>query len=269
MSRLRRPARLLAAVPLLLVWGCGDDDVAATSTVALPPAGAGLDYQLGDAYPPAAEVGIVVRDRAEAPAAGRYSVCYVNGFQSQPDDASFWLEDHPDLLLHDGDGAPLVDPEWPDEYALDVSTAQQREALLAIVGPWVDGCAADGFDAVEIDNLDSHTRYDGLDEDDAVAFASELADRAHAAGLAIAQKNSAELLDRRDETGFDFAVVEQCNEFDECGAFVDAYDGSVLAVEYDEAAFAEGCDRFPELSLVLRDRLLVGPGDTGYVRRSC
>ena len=79
-----------------------------------------------------------------------------------------------------------------------VSTAQQREALLAIVGPWVDGCAADGFDAVEIDNLDSHTRYDGLDEDDAVAFVSELADRAHDAGLAIADKNSAQLLDRRD-----------------------------------------------------------------------
>jgi Glycoside-hydrolase family GH114 len=270
-SRLRRPGRPLAAVVLLLLLGsgCGDDDVAATTTVALPPAGAGLDYQLGEAYAPDAEVGIVVRDRVQAPAAGRYSICYVNGFQTQPDDASFWLDDHPDLLLRDGDGAPVVDPEWPDEYALDVSTAEQREALLAIVGPWVDRCAEDGFDAAEIDNLDSHTRYEGLDEDDAVAFAAELADRAHAAGLAIAQKNSAELLDRRDETGFDFAVVEQCNEFGECQAFADAYDGSVLVVEYDDAAFARGCERFPELSIVLRDRLLVGPGDTGYVRRSC
>ena len=102
-----------------------------------------------------------------------------------------------------------------------------------------------------------------------MAFAAALVERAHAAGLAIGQKNSAELLGRRDETGFDFAVSEQCNEFDECGAFADAYDGSVLVVEYDDAAFAEGCDRFPELSIVLRDLLLVSPGDAGYVRRSC
>lgn len=270
-----RQRRLLVAIALLVVGqGCGDDATAtststSTSTVALPPAGAGLDYQLGGAYPPDPDVGVVVRDRAEAPAPDRYSVCYVNGFQSQPDEAAFWLDDHAELLLRDGDGVPLVDPEWPDEYALDVSTAEQRAALLAIVGPWLDQCAEAGFDAVEVDNLDSYTRYDGLDEDDAVAFAAALAERAHAAGVAIAQKNSAELLGRRDETGFDFAVVEQCSEFDECGAFASAYDGSVLVVEYDETAFAEGCDRFPELSIVLRDPLLVRPGDTGYVRRSC
>lgn len=269
MRRLPRLARLLAAAPLLIVGqGCGDDTTT-TSTVALPPIGAGLDYQLGGAYPPDPDVGIVVRDRAEEPAPDLYSVCYVNGFQTQPDEAAFWLDGHPELLLGDGDGVPVVDPEWPDEYALDVSTAEQRAALLAIVGPWLDQCAEDGYDAVEVDNLDSYTRFDGLDEDDVVAFASVLADRAHAAGLAIAQKNAAELLGRREDTGFDFAVVEQCNEFDECGAFTDAYDGSVLVVEYDDDAFAQGCDRFPELSIVLRDRLLVGPDDTSYVRRSC
>jgi hypothetical protein len=250
--------------------GCGDDGRGAGPVSwELPPAGGGFDYQLGAAYPPDADVELVVRDRTAEPASGTYSVCYVNGFQTQPGEADRWLEQHPDLVLRDAAGEPLVDPEWPDELALDVSTAEQRAGVLAVVGPWIDGCAASGFDAVEIDNLDSYTRFDGLDEDDAVALAAAYAERAHAAGLAIAQKNSAELLARRDETGFDFALVEQCSEFGECDAFVTAYDGLVFAVEYDEAAFAEGCEQHPDLALVLRDLDLVAPGDAGYVRRSC
>ena len=269
---MRRLPLLLAAVTLLAVGqGCGDDDDADTSatTVALPPTGGGLDYQLGEAYPPEPDVDVLVRDRTAEPEPGAYSVCYVNGFQTQPGEADLWLDEHPDLLLRDADGEPLVDPEWPDEMALDVSTPERRAGVLAVVGPWIDGCAASGFDAVEIDNLDSYTRFEGLDEDAAVAHAAALADRAHAAGLAIAQKNSAELLDRRDETGFDFALVEQCHEFDECDRFTAAYGDRVYVVEYDPAAFEAGCERHPDLSIVLRDLQLTAPGDTGYVRRSC
>ena len=49
-----------------------------------------------------------------------------------------------------------------------------------IVGRWVDGCAADGFDAVEFDNLDSFTRSHGLIERrQALAYARLLVRAAH------------------------------------------------------------------------------------------
>ena len=85
-------------------------------------------------------------------------------------------------------------------------------ALAGVIGGWIAGCAADGFDAVEIDNLDTFTRSHGrISEDDAVAQVRLFADAAHANGLAIAQKNSAEIVGRRDEMGTDFAVAEECN----------------------------------------------------------
>ena len=42
------------------------------------------DYQLGEAYRPAEDVTVVVRDATATPEPGVYSVCYVNAFQTQP-----------------------------------------------------------------------------------------------------------------------------------------------------------------------------------------
>src|SRR5262249_25387325 len=147
----------------------GDDDAPGSAAVHLPPANAPFDYQLGGAYPPPAGVQIVSRDRTAAIAAGLYNVCYVNGFQIQPDETQFWMTEHPDLILRDAGGNPVIDTEW-NEMLIDVSTADKRAAVAAIVGGWIDGCHQAGFDAVEIDNLDSYTRSKGLlVEDDAVA----------------------------------------------------------------------------------------------------
>jgi Glycoside-hydrolase family GH114 len=238
--------------------------------IALPDVGVGFDYQLGGSYEPASDVRVVGRDRTGPPSPDRYSICYVNGFQTQPDARSFWLDQHPDLLVRDQAGRPVIDPGWPDELILDASTGAKRQALADIVGAWIDGCATDGFDAVEIDNLDTFARFpEQLRADDAIDLAGRYADRAHAAGLAIAQKNTAELLDRIDRIGFDFAVVEECNRYDECEAFADAYDDRVFVIEYDQASFERGCRDHPELALVLRDLQLSKPGDPGYVRATC
>ena len=129
------------------------------AVVALP-GGTDVDYQLGGATEPAANVGIVVRDRTDPPAAGRYNVCYVNGFQTQTSEKAFWRK-HRDLVLRDADGRPVVDEAW-GEFLLDVRTADKRQALARIMGRWVRGCAAHGYAAVEFDNLDSFTRSDGL-----------------------------------------------------------------------------------------------------------
>jgi hypothetical protein len=249
--------------------GEADRSVGANRTVSLPPEDGNLDYQLGGAYAPPAGVTIVSRDRAEAPAPGLYNICYVNGFQAQPDEVDFWLSKHPDLILRNASAAPIVDPDW-DEMLLDVGTPEKRARLLEIEGAWIDGCARAGFDAVEVDNLDSYTRSAGrLREDDAIAFLASLAQRAHAQGLAIAQKNSSELAKQRARLGADFAVAEECSRYDECDTYISAYGRQVLMIEYRRGDFNEGCSKYAGSSIVLRDVNLVPRGSGGYVFEDC
>jgi len=238
-------------------------------TFSLPPLNGGFDYQLGGAYAPAAEVTVVARDRTAKPAPGLYNICYVNGLQAQPGDEDFWLSQHPDLVLRDQSGEPVIDRDW-NELLFDVSTADKRTRLAAIVSEWIAGCGSAGFAAVEVDNLDSYTRSGGLlKQQHAVEFVRLLADAAHAHGLAIAQKNASELVPRRAEMGTDFVVAEECNRYAECDTYRDGYGDHVLVIEYRRADFESGCAAYPQLSIVLRDLELVPEGQSGYVFEGC
>ncbi|CAM5586513.1 endo alpha-1,4 polygalactosaminidase [Streptomyces chartreusis] len=199
-----------------------------------------------------------------------YSTCYVNAFQAQPDAGDWWEEHAPDLVLRDDDGTPVVDRDW-GEILLDTSTPAKREQLAGIVGKWIDGCADAGYQAVEADNLDSDERSDGLlTADDNVAFGKLLAARAHAAGLALGQKNAASLARQGREAGFDFAVAEECGQYDECGEYADAYDDRVFVIEYRADGLAAACSEWGDrLSVVLRDLDVVPQGEAGYRRRTC
>jgi hypothetical protein len=227
------------------------------------PTGTDVDYQLGGATDPPANVGIVVRDRTEPPAANRFDVCYVNGFQAQPGEARFWRK-HRDLLLHDADGHLVVDEAW-GETLLDVRTPAKRKALARIEGRWVRGCARRGYDAAEYDNLDSFTRSDGLiSKAQAVRFAKLLVDRTHSSGLAAGQKNLAGFDGTR--IGYDFAVAEECGRYDECQRYVDHFGDQVLMVEYREQDFAATCASYgPTHAVELRDLDLT----PGGVHRWC
>jgi hypothetical protein len=251
--------------------GAGSDAGSATSgALKMPPANQPFDYQLGGDYAPASNVRLVSRDREGTPASGLYNVCYINGFQTQGAEESFWLNQHPTLVLRDGSGKPVIDPEWPDEMMLDISTADKRTELAKIVGGWIEACAKKGFDAVEVDNLDTYSRSNGLLKmDHAVAFIRALADVAHKNGLAIAQKNSAEILKHKNEMQTDFVVAEECNQYNECGAFTAAYGDMVFVIEYNRNAFTRGCNSFPQLSIVLRDVELSKRGNSGYVFDGC
>lgn len=242
-----------------------------TSAVALPPAGGRLDYQLGGAYPPAGPVQIVVRDRDARPDPDRYAVCYVNAFQTQAGDRELW----PDDMLLRRDGRMFTDPDWPDEVLLDTSSEARRERIAAVLVPWVEGCADDGYDAVELDNLDSYTRSGGaLERQDNVALARRLVDAAHAKGLAAGQKNAAEDSEvLREGAGFDFAVVEECAAYRECPTYEQVYGDRVLDIEYTDnlpRTFAAMCaDEASPRSMVLRDRDLEPAGSPGHVARVC
>ncbi len=249
--------------------GTGGTAGSGGSTVGLPTGNASFDYQIGGAYSPPSGVEIVSRDREDPPAPGLYNICYVNGFQTQPHDEDWWLDNHPDLILRDGNGDPVVDDAW-GEFLLDIRTSGNRDALLAIVGAWVEQCAADGFDAIEIDNLDSYSRSDGLLEaSQAVAYMGMLSDVAHANGLASAQKNATDLLGDVAAMGTDFAVAEECNRWNECGDYMGTYGDLVFVIEYRQQDFDAGCADFPNLSIVLRDLDVSTPSSGSYVYDGC
>ena len=245
----------------------------AGGTITLPPDRARFDYQLGGTYPPPDGVTVVERDSTEPPAAGAYGICYVNAFQTQADEGDWWLANHPDLVLRSG-GEPVVDPGWPDEYLLDTSSDAGRVALAEIVGRTIRDCAGTGYDAVELDNLDSYTRSGGrLSADGALDLAGRLVAIAHEAGLAVAQKNAAELSARARDVGFDLAIAEECHRWDECASYTDVYGPHVLDVEYTDdlrGTWADVCaDPQTPASVVLRDRELVAPGDPDYAYGRC
>lgn len=241
---------------------------AAVAAPAPPPAGAPVSYQLGGPFPVAAGV-VVDRDRTAPMLPGHYGICYVNAFQAQRSELGWWRRQHPSLLLR-RHGREVVDEGW-DEPLLDIGTPRRRAALARIVGGWMDGCARAGYSAVEPDNLDSWTRSRGaLDAGDAMAFARRLIRRGHAAGLAVAQKNTPQLAARGRRAGFDLAVVEECERYRECGRYERAYGDAMVEVEYTPGAFARACAaRGARVSVVLRDRDVRPLGQPGAVERRC
>ena len=214
------------------------------------PVGPDVDYQLGGPRSVPAEVGIVVRDRRAAPLPGVYNICYVNGFQTQAEERSFWKKRM--TLVLQRRGKPVVDSAW-NEWLLDLRTAKKRARLSRIVGVWTRRCAKDGFDAVEFDNLDSYTRSHGLmKRKQARAYAHLLVSTAHRAGLAAGQKNLSDLNGR--SVGYDFAIAEECGRYRECGDFVAHYGRRVVSIEYRRKDFTWTCAHFgTRLPVVLRD----------------
>lgn len=106
---------------------------------------------------------------------------------------------------------------FPDERWLDVSRfglfRRPLEGRIAM-------CARKGFDAVEPDNLAGFENDTGFDltAADQLRFNRWIAAQAHRRGMAVALKNDptqvGQLLGQ-----FDFAIVEECFQYDECGRF--------------------------------------------------
>jgi hypothetical protein len=247
-----------------------------------PPVNAGFDYQIGGDYPLPEGVSVVSRDWFSGTAAPDpdYSICYVNAFQTQanergtdrPDERSNWPRK---LVLEElGD-----DPNWGGEYLIDISTAKKRKRAAAWVQQMIRGCAKAGFEAVEFDNLDSWTRFDGtplakrvpFGKREALVFAKQLARRSHRLDLAVGQKNTVDVNERRArKVGFDFAIAEECARYDECNRYRHAHGDHVIDVEYRRRDFVKACREVgDDISVVLRDRNVSRPGSSGYVYEAC
>lgn len=114
-----------------------------------------------------------------------------------------------------------------------------------------DMCHDKGFDALEPDNMDGYRNDTGfpLTADDQLKYNRMIAKLAHDRGLAVGLKND---LDQIPQLvgDFDFAVNEQCAEYDECERltpFITA-GKAVFHVEY-EGKLAQWCGRSQELRL--------------------
>jgi hypothetical protein len=267
-------AATIAALPLATRAGA--------ATWAPPPVNAKFDYQIGGDYPLPRRASVVSRDWFSGSADARaYSICYVNAFQTQsdedwvdrPDEKSNWPRD---LVLEElGD-----DPNWGGEYLVDLGSADKRARAAEWVQPMIQTCAAKGFEAVEYDNLDSWTRFDGTPVEGrvpfgkrkAIAYAELLTDRAHALGLAVAQKNTLGLSRRqaRRRIGFDFAIAESCGRHSECRDYRALYGDRVIAIEYRRRDFRRACKAVGKnVTVVLRDRNVTMPQSPTYRYAAC
>jgi hypothetical protein len=156
---------------------------------------------------------------------GRHVICYVS--------VGTWEAYRPDAdaIPEEVRGAPLSD--YPDERWLDI---RRIDLLAAPLLARLDRCKAAGFDAVEPDNVDAYTNDSGFDlsPDDQLRFNRWIARAVRARGMAVALKNDLDQV-RELVDDFDFAVNEQCVEYEECTAllpFVDA-GKAVLHAEYN------------------------------------
>ncbi|MEU0945145.1 endo alpha-1,4 polygalactosaminidase [Streptomyces canus] len=271
-------ALTVTGLGIAAVWAGSDTESAAPAptgptsstssvSVTLPPRHVPWDYQIGGAYPPAAGVRVVSRSYEDTPAPGLYNICNINAFQAESGEESDW---DADLLLRGADGKTVYDKDW-DEAVLDIRTAAKRERIAARLDTWIDACADKGYQAVEPDNYDSFTRFPSyLKAAQAEDLMKLLAAHAHARGLAVAQKNTAELVSDRALLGLDFAIVEECAEYDECGTFADAFDDHVLVVEYTKKGLTTACASWSStLSVVRRDEDVVPEGADGFLRETC
>jgi hypothetical protein len=106
---------------------------------------------------------------------------------------------------------------YPDERWLDI---RRIRVLAPILRKRFDMCRRKGFDAVEPDNLAGWENDTGfpLTRRDQLRFNRWVAREVHRRGMSVALKNDGRQA-RKLVGDFDFAVVEECFAYDECGQY--------------------------------------------------
>jgi hypothetical protein len=103
---------------------------------------------------------------------------------------------------------------WAGEKWLDV---RKISTLKPIMTARMDLAKSKGCHAVDPDNVDGYTQNSGfsISASDQIAYNKMLAEEAHKRGLAVGLKNNLEQITAL-EPYFDFAVNEQCYQYNEC-----------------------------------------------------
>lgn len=163
---------------------------------------------------------------------GRKVVCYL--------DVGSWESYRPDAGRFPATAIGNRYEGFPDERWLDIrrfrSFAPALERRFAL-------CARKGFDAVEPDNLAGWENDTGFEiaAADQLRFNRWIARQAHRRGMAVALKNDGPQVQGLVDS-FDFAIVEECFQYDECGLYKPFVESgkAVFEAEY-ELAPAQFC----------------------------
>lgn len=207
-----------------------------------PPATATWQWQLKGPVNTGYAVDIFDIDLFDAPetvidsirASGGRVICYFSAgsYESWRPDASGFSP---------GDLGSTLDG-WEDEKWLDIRSADVRR----IMQQRLDLAEQKGCDGVEPDNMDGYTNDSGfeLSGADQLSFNRFIAEEAHKRGLSVGLKNDLDQVGQLVDY-FDFAVSEQCHEFDECdllAPFIKA-GKPVLNAEYQEDLITNAAKR--------------------------
>jgi len=192
-------------------------------------------------------------------AANAHAICYVDVGTDET-----WRSDTTEFSSSEI-GGPLSG--WPDEYFINVNdwstpVSSGYETLQTIMTNRFALCKAEGFDAIEADNVDAYT--DGnLDLPGGATitmagdeqYVQELAQTAHSMGLAYFLKNeiNGDSFITNEVGNVDGEIVEQCWQYQECSALdVFVQDGKpIMNVEYDspsESTLCSEANAFPMAS---------------------
>ncbi|MFJ4621025.1 endo alpha-1,4 polygalactosaminidase [Streptomyces sp. NPDC088812] len=202
-----------------------------------PRPGLAWQWQLDGAVDPSADVPVYDIDGFENSAAdvarlhrdGRKVICYVN--------VGAWEDFRPDA-----DAFPrsvLGGPNgWEGERWLDI---RRISVLRPLMERRFDMCRDKGFDAVEPDLVEGYGDDTGfpLTAGDQLRYNRMIAALAHERGMAVGLKNDLPQIPQL-LADFDFAVNEECAQYDECGRltpFIEA-GKAVFHVEYAEPTAA-------------------------------
>jgi hypothetical protein len=158
-------------------------------------------------------------------AQGRKVICYI--------DVGSWEQYRPDRKKFPKSVIGNKYDGYPNERWLDIRRFRKFAKPLK---QRIAMCARKGFDGLEPDNIAGYENGTGfpIKAADQLKFNRWIAKQAHRKGLSVALKNDGRQA-KKLVRNFDFAVVEQCFQYNECGQykpFVKA-GKAVYSVEYE------------------------------------
>ena len=201
------------------------------------PPGSSWQWQLDGEIDTTLDVEMYDIDLFEAPqdviddlrAQGRTVICYFS--------AGSFEEGRPDADQFPVEALGETLENWPDEKWFDIRHPGVRTVLKLRLDLAVDKRC----DGVEPDNVDGYSNDSGfrITSSDQLDFNRFLAAEAHGRGLSVGLKNDLDQVVEL-EPAFDWALNEECVDWDECEALMPFIDAgkAVFHVEYGEASLA-------------------------------
>lgn len=195
---------------------------------------------------------------AKLKADGRKVICYFSAGSFEPyrpDASAFAMAD----LGNELDG-------WPGERWLDTRSAAVRDIMKARL----DVAKARGCDAVEPDNVDGYLNDPGfpLTAQTQLDYNEFIAAEAHARGLSVGLKNDLEQVAEL-EPFFDWALNEECFEYEECDVYTRTFIAANKAVFHAEYVPASELSKVCAVTKPLQLSTLVKNLDLDAYRLPC